>query len=237
MRIKDSLRIQWLHEAPDILFFETEKDAATLHLDHFSYRTIAKPSEGQYKEKGSRFLGFAYPVTSETNIKEHVSFLQKKYFDARHHCFAWTLGVDRKSFRAVDDGEPNHSAGDPILGQIRSKGLANVLVVVVRYFGGVKLGVGGLITAYKTAAGEALNNADIIEREIMESVRLVYEYGATPDVMRLVKEYDLEVQSQKFEAACELVAHYKLRDKEKFVARLKLISAMQVKVNYAFESL
>lgn len=223
--------------ARDILFFETEKDAATLHPDQFSYRTIAKPSEGQYKEKGSRFLGFAYPVTSEADIKDHVSFLQKKYFDARHHCFAWTLGVDRKSFRAVDDGEPNHSAGDPILGQIRSKDLANVLVVVVRYFGGVKLGVGGLITAYKTAAGEALNNADIVEREILESVRLVYDYAATPEVMRLVKDYDLEVQSQKFEAGCELIAHYRLRDKEKFLERLKLLVAMKVDVNYTFETL
>lgn len=226
-----------MHEAPDILFFETVKDAATLHPDQFSYRTIAKPSEGQYKEKGSRFLGFAYPVTSETHIKEQVSFLHKKYFDARHHCFAWTLGLDRKSFRAVDDGEPNHSAGDPILGQIRSKELANVLVVVVRYFGGVKLGVGGLITAYKTAAADALNNAEIIEREILESVRLVYDYAATPDVMRVVKEYDLEVQSQKFEAECELIAHYKLRDKEKFFARLDLIRAMQVKVDYSFQPL
>src|SRR5688500_17706527 len=131
----------------------------------FSYRTIAKPAEGHYREKGSRFLAFAYPVTTESDIKAHISRLEQKYFDARHHCFAWMLGAEKQSFRAFDDSEPNHSAGNPILGQIRSKDLTNVLVVVVRYFGGVKLGVGGLVTAYRTAAEDALNHADIIEKE------------------------------------------------------------------------
>src|SRR6186713_1623645 len=129
-----------------------------------SFFTITSASQGIYKEKGSKFLSFAYPVQSESDIKEHIAFLKSEYFDARHHCYAWMLGPERNHFRAFDDGEPNHSAGDPILGQIRSKNLTNVLVVVVRYFGGTKLGVGGLISAYKIAAEEALSKAVIIEK-------------------------------------------------------------------------
>src|SRR5690242_5641679 len=123
----------------------------------FSYQTIEKSSDSIYKEKGSRFLAFARPVSSESDVKKVLESLRKEYFDARHHCFAWILGPEKKLFRAFDDGEPNHSAGDPILGQIRSRNLTNVLVVVVRYFGGTKLGVGGLISAYKTAASDALD--------------------------------------------------------------------------------
>jgi uncharacterized YigZ family protein len=132
----------------------------------FSYRTIQAPTEGIYKEKGSKFLAFAYPVETEADVKGHLERIKKEYFDARHHCFAYMLGADRKKFRAFDDGEPNHSAGDPILGQIRSKNITNVLVIVVRYFGGTKLGVGGLISAYKTAAEDALNRAAVIEKEV-----------------------------------------------------------------------
>lgn len=198
----------------------------------FSYRTIAKPAEGLYKEKGSRFLAFAFPVEAETEIKAHLAQLEKRFFDARHHCFAWMLGPEKKSFRAFDDGEPNHSAGDPILGQIRSKDLTDVLIVVVRYFGGVKLGVGGLIGAYKAAAEEALNNAEIVEREVTGTIRIEYEYEATPAVMRLVKEFDLFNISQRFEAMCALTAGYKLRDREKLLERLELMKAMGEKVVY-----
>lgn len=197
----------------------------------FSYRTIAKPAEGHYKEKGSRFLGFAYPVTTESDIKAHISLLEKKYFDARHHCFAWRLGAEKQSFRAFDDGEPNHSAGDPILGQIRSKGLTNILIVVVRYFGGVNLGVGGLITAYKTAAEDALKHADIIEKEVTERIHVAYDYDATADIMRLIKEFDLAIQSQTFEAGCTLTADVKLRDREKLFKTLELMKAMGVKIS------
>ena len=203
-----------------------------MHKDHFSYRTIARPSEGAYREKGSRFLAFAYPVTTEAEVKAHISRLEKKYFDARHHCYAWMLGVEAKLFRTFDDGEPNHSAGDPILGQIRSKGLTNVLVIVVRYFGGVKLGVGGLISAYKTAAEDALNSAEMVVRQVNESVRIVYDYAATPEVMRLVKEFDLNIKSQKFGADCELIADYRLADGEKLFEKLGLMIARGVKLNY-----
>src|SRR6202008_3622947 len=122
-----------------------------------------------------------------------IAFLKSEYFDARHHCYAWMLGPERNHFRAFDDGEPNHSAGDPILGQIRSKNLTNVLVVVVRYFGGTKLGVGGLIAAYKIAAEDALNNCAVIEKEVMKRIALSYEYAVTSDVMRLVKDFDMNI--------------------------------------------
>lgn len=196
----------------------------------FSYRTIAKPAQGLYREKGSRFMGFAYPVASETEVKELLAGLEKEYFDARHHCFAWMLGTTRRTFRAFDDGEPNHSAGDPILGQIRSRDITNVLVVVVRYFGGVKLGVGGLTAAYRTAAEEALNQAGIIEREITETIHLIYDYDATPEVMRLIKEYTLKIVEQKFEQQCVLIADYNLRDKESLFERLVVLQATGVRL-------
>jgi uncharacterized YigZ family protein len=149
----------------------------------FSFLSLAAPAKGLYKEKGSRFYAFAYPVNSEEEVKQKLEELRREYFNARHHCFAYLLGANKLKYRAFDDGEPNHSAGDPILGQIRSKNLTNVLLVVVRYFGGTKLGVGGLISAYKTAAEEALMNAFIIECEVMKPVEIIYDYTATPEVM------------------------------------------------------
>src|SRR5687767_15137498 len=175
----------------------------------FSFRTLQAPAEGIYKEKGSKFLAFAYPVTAEQDVKDHLALLQKKYFDARHHCFAWMLGPEKKMFRSFDDGEPNHSAGDPILGQVRSKDLTNLLIVVVRYFGGVKLGVGGLISAYKAAAEDALIHATIIEKEVLKTLNLHYDYSSTPEVMRLIKEFDLVIKTQTFDERCFLALNYK----------------------------
>jgi uncharacterized YigZ family protein len=191
----------------------------------FSYLTIQSASEGSYKEKGSKFLAFAFPVETEEEIKEKIEVLKKKYFDARHHCFAWTLGADKKRFRAFDDGEPNHSAGDPILGQIRSKDLSNVLVVVVRYFGGTKLGVGGLISAYRLAAEHTLNNAKIIEQEVKETLRLVYSYTSTPEVMRMIKDYDLEIVKQDFQEDCVVNFLMRLRDKAEVIEKVNLLMA------------
>ena len=196
-----------------------------------SYFTIREASQGFYKEKGSKFLAFAYPVDFESDIKEKIESLKKEYFDARHHCFAWTLGTDKIFFRAFDDGEPNHSAGDPILGQIRSKDLRNVLVVVVRYFGGVKLGVGGLMDAYKAAAKDALSKAIIIEKEVTEVLHLVYNYASTPEVMRLVKEFDFIIVEQKFEDNCELKFEIKTRDKESVIDKIKLLKATGTEMN------
>ena len=196
----------------------------------FNYRTIQKPAEGVYKEKGSRFLAFAYPVDSENAIKEAIDTLKKKYYDARHHCFAWVLGAGKKQFRAFDDGEPNHAAGDPILGQIRSKDLTNVLIVVVRYFGGTKLGVGGLISAYKIAAAAALDQASIIEKEVTETVTLTYAYEATPDVMRLVKDFDLTILEQDFSDGCFLKAEVSLKRSEDLTEKIVFMKAMGVKL-------
>ena len=139
-----------------------------------AYKTLSKKGEGVYKEKGSKFLAFAYHVENDEAIRDVLEDIKKVYFDARHHCYAYVLGPERKVFRANDDGEPNHSAGDPILGQINSKELTNTLVVVVRYFGGTKLGVSGLITAYRTAAEEALDAAQITTIEIKERAIIHY---------------------------------------------------------------
>jgi uncharacterized YigZ family protein len=165
-------------------------------------------------------------VQSEEDVKERIQTVKKEYFDARHHCFAYILSADKSRFRAVDDGEPNHSAGDPILGQIRSKNLTNVLVVVVRYFGGVKLGVGGLITAYKTAAEEALSNALIIEEEVTCDLNLNYPYTSTPEVMKLVKDFELEILNQNFEEQCLMHARIKERFKDQFEEKYTLLNAL-----------
>jgi uncharacterized YigZ family protein len=195
-------------------------------MEVFSYHTIQQPAEGQYKEKGSKFIGFAFPVQSEEEVKLHIQELKKKYFDARHHCFAYMLGADKSRFRAFDDGEPNHSAGDPILGQIRSKNLTDVLVVVVRYFGGVKLGVGGLIGAYKAAAEDALSHCLIIEKEVLKCFSIEYEYSATPEVMRLVKDYNLSIINQQFQERCSMNVEVTLKETRNLLEKITLMNAL-----------
>lgn len=195
----------------------------------FSFYTIQQPGEAIYKEKGSKFFAFAFPVESEADIKQCLDALKKQYFDARHYCYAWMLGPEMKRFRAFDDGEPNHTAGDPILGQIRSKELTNVLIVVVRYFGGVKLGVGGLISAYKLAAADALSNTTIIEKEVMQSYSITYAYEATPEVMKLVKEFELIILQQDFSEQCLLRVEVKLRLQQNFIASVQLHRALGLK--------
>jgi uncharacterized YigZ family protein len=196
----------------------------------FSYQTIQSPSTGSYKEKGSKFLAFAYPVETEGAVKSQLEELKKEYYDARHHCFAYVLGPEKRKFRAFDDGEPNHSAGDPILGQIRSKNLTNVLVVVVRYFGGTKLGVGGLITAYKMAAEEALTNAVMVERDVTESVQLFYDYASTPEVLKLVKDFNLTIKDQDFTEACLIKVEFRVQDKAQLMEKIALLKATGVKL-------
>lgn len=189
----------------------------------FIFRTLQKPSLGSYKEKGSKFLAFAFPVKTELEVKENLEAIRKEYFDARHHCFAWMLGPEKKQFRAFDDGEPNHSAGDPILGQIRSYDLTNILIVVVRYFGGVKLGVGGLISAYKAASENALQHAFIIEVEVKEKISIAYDYGSTPEVMRLVKDFDLSIIDQSFNETCSMTVDVSLKNKEVLLEKITLL--------------
>ncbi len=167
-----------------------------------TYLTVARQSEAIYKEKKSQFLAFAYPAQTEEQVKDWLQTLRKKYYDARHHCYAYVLGENKETFRANDDGEPNHSAGDPILGQIRARNITQVLVVVVRYFGGVKLGVGGLVQAYKTAASEALDQADIVEKVMTCPLQVQFDYVRLNEVMKVVKEYELELLDQQFENTC-----------------------------------
>jgi uncharacterized YigZ family protein len=169
-----------------------------------TYKTIKAPCEGIYKEKGSKFLAFAFPVTSETEIKNHVDSIKKGYYDARHHCYAYILGPDKATYRANDDGEPSGTAGRPIHGQLLSKDITNTLVIVVRYFGGIKLGVSGLINAYKTATKDALDNAEVVEKTVNEIYRVEFEYPLMNDVMRLLKDEGLEQFNQRFEMNCSL---------------------------------
>lgn len=193
-----------------------------------TYRTIIRPSEGLYKEKGSRFVAFAYPVCSEEQIKEIVTGLKEKYHDARHHCYAWMLGADRKCFRANDDGEPSSTAGRPILGQIQSNNLTYVLIVVVRYFGGIKLGVSGLINAYREAASDALRNAEVVEKTVNEQLAIRFGYMALNDVMRIVKEEGPEVLERNFELECEMLLSIRQKDLSALKSRLEMVDSLIV---------
>ena len=170
-----------------------------------SFKTIASASEEiLYKEKNSKFFGYAFPLASETYVKSLIETLRKKHFNAVHFCYAFQTGTDTISYRANDDGEPGNSAGMPIYGQIQSFGLTNVLIVVVRYFGGTKLGVGGLISAYKTAAQMALEISEIIERTIDVHFIIAFDYKNMNKVMRVIKEKNLQIISQKMEDSCEV---------------------------------
>jgi uncharacterized YigZ family protein len=169
-----------------------------------TYLTLDGPGTGIYKEKGSRFLAFAYPAADEEEAKALLAQLRKQYYDARHVCYAYAFGRNGAVSRANDDGEPGHSAGTPILGQIRSRELTDVLVAVVRYFGGTKLGVGGLVQAYKTAAAEALDQAPKAERHYAQILQLAFDYPQMNAVMKVVKDHSLEVLSQDFQLRCQM---------------------------------
>ena len=194
-----------------------------------TYLTLKAESQGLYKEKGSKFLAFAYPVESEQEIKEILETLKKQYHDARHHCYAYILGKDGQDFRANDDGEPGHSAGDPILGQIRSNNLTNILIVVVRYFGGTKLGVGGLITAYKTAAADAIAANEIITAVVTERVDFDFDYPDMNEVMRLTKLLDLKVINQHFDNRCSMTLEVRQIAHADLVAQLGAIPSVTLK--------
>jgi len=172
-----------------------------------TYRTIEVPSsEGLFKDRGSKFLGYAFPLQREEEVKRIINELKETHYKARHWCYAWQLGKEQHaiSYRVNDDGEPNNSAGQPIYGQLLSKDLTNILVVVVRYFGGTKLGVGGLIHAYKSAAELALATAKIVEKTVDVHFKLIFDYQYMNKVMRIIKERKLSIQHQKMEMNCEL---------------------------------
>ena len=185
------------------------------------YKTIEAPSEGLYKDKGSKFLSFALPVRSVDEVKERLQDFRKAYYDARHVCYAYVLGAGRAEWRANDDGEPSGTAGRPILGQINSRELTDVLVVVVRYFGGILLGTGGLITAYKAAAADALDRAPVAERTVERMVSVRFEYPLMNEVMRAVKDTGAQVLSQSYDQDCRLVLSIRLHDAPALLGRLE----------------
>jgi uncharacterized YigZ family protein len=191
-----------------------------------TYKTLADPAEGTYTEKRSKFLAFAMPVRTVDEVKQLVDAYQKKYYDARHLCYAYMLGAERKDFRANDNGEPSGTAGKPILGQINSHELTNVLIMVVRYFGGIKLGTGGLIVAYRAAAAEALANAEVVERTVDEEVSFSFEYPFMNDVMRIVKEEEPEVVAQNFEMDCAMTLRIRKSGMEKLRTRLEKVTSL-----------
>ena len=178
-----------------------------------TYKTIKKPSEEiLFKEKGSKFFGYAFPVLTEDDVKEKLELLKKKHHSARHFCYAYQIGIEKTQYRANDDGEPNNSAGLPIYGQIQSFGVTNILVVSVRYFGGTKLGVGGLISAYKTSAQLALETSEILVKTIDVNYQLKFNYDLMNVVQRIIKEKNLEIVSQTLEMDCEYVISVRKND-------------------------
>jgi uncharacterized YigZ family protein len=185
-------------------------------LDKDVYKTIDKAStEGLFKDRGSKFYGYAFPVTNEEEIKENIEFLKKQHYNARHWCYAWQLGMKYEKYRANDDGEPTNSAGTPIYGQLQAFEVTNILVVVVRYFGGAKLGVGGLIQAYKTAAKLALENTEIIQKTINEEFILQFNYSEMNKVMRIVKEEQISIINQKLDLNCMYTISVRKKESDK----------------------
>lgn len=197
-------------------------------MDTDSFLTIEKPSKGLFKDKGSRFLSFAFPVGNEEEIKLILEETRKQYHDARHHCYAWRLGADMQHFRSNDDGEPTNSAGKPILGQIQSFQLTNVLVIVVRYFGGTLLGVGGLIQAYKQASHEALQSANIIKQYQYVSYLIDFKYDDMNLIMKVLKDLNLEQWDQDFKTECSLKAKIRLSEKNHLLDAFKLSKTVKL---------
>ena len=193
-----------------------------------SYKTIAKPSEGSYSEKRSKFLAYAFPVQNEQEVKERLAEIQKKHWDARHHCYAYILGAHKDAYRMNDNGEPSGTAGRPIYGQLLSKDLTNTLVIVVRYFGGIKLGVSGLQNAYKVAAKEALDAAVIEERTIQEQYRVVFEYVKMNDIMQILKDPEIQVLDRQSDMRCTYTISVRQRDADRITNALRKVPMTEV---------
>ncbi len=196
-----------------------------------TYRSISGPSEGLFKDNGSRFIALAYPVETEAEVRDIVTSLKKEYHDARHHCYAYRIGWKGELFRANDDGEPSSSAGRPILGQIDSNGLSDILIVVVRYFGGIKLGIPGLIRAYKTSSADAIANAEIVTKIASRRYSLSFGYMEMNDVMKMVKDMGLEQKGQDFGAECRLDLSVRLSVEKAFLERVSKIAGCSLAGN------
>ena len=185
-----------------------------------SYKSIAEPSEGLFKDNGSRFIARAYPVETEEEVKEIVASLKKEYYDARHHVYAYRLGYKGEKFRANDDGEPSGSSGRPVLGQIDSNCLSDILVVVIRYFGGIKLGIPGLIRAYKTSTADAIANASIVEKIASKRYKVRFGYMSMNPVMKVFKDMGLEQKNQQFDMECSIETSVRLSQVDSFLERM-----------------
>jgi uncharacterized YigZ family protein len=195
-----------------------------------TYKTIELAvGDALFKEKGSKFIGYVFPIGSEDDVKIKISQLKKKHHAARHWCYAWQLGVEDVCYRVNDDGEPNNSAGNPIYGQILSKDVTNILVVVVRYFGGTKLGIGGLISAYKTTAKLILDEADIVEKTIDVFFRLIFEYQDMNKVMRIIKEQRINLIQQKMELSCDFLISVRKKNASKVEQLILDLRCVKVK--------
>jgi len=193
-----------------------------------TYITIKTSSKSLYKERGSKFFAFARPVSHEEDAKAFIKELKKEYYDASHHCYAFVLGPKGDQYRANDDGEPGHSAGDPILGQIRSRNLTDTLVVVVRYFGGTKLGIPGLINAYKTAASAALENNHILKKEITEQIDIRFSYQALNTVMRVIKDMSLHIDHQEMTEDCRITLSVRLGNVDELKNLLNQMKSVKI---------
>ena len=193
-----------------------------------TYKTISNPSEGLFKDKGSKFMAFAYPVSSEDEIKGIIQILKKEHYSARHHCYAWRLGHEKLLFRANDDGEPSSTAGKPILGQIQSFDLTNILIVVVRYFGGTLLGVSGLINAYKNAAHDAILQAEIVEKLVEKQLCIEFEYGVMNEVMKIFKDEKLPQVEPLFDLKCQIKTQVRLSELNRVEEAFKNIEGVRI---------
>jgi uncharacterized YigZ family protein len=195
-----------------------------------TFKTIEKPSEGLFKDKGSRFISYAFPVNSEEEIREIVQSIKKEHHSARHHCYAWRLGAEKSLFRANDDGEPSSTAGKPILGQIQTFDLTNILIVVVRYFGGTLLGVSGLINAYRNAALDAVNQAVIIEKLVEKWLLIEFDYLAMNEVMKVFKDEKLPQIDPQFDLRCKINTPIRIGESDRIEAMLLKIESVQITI-------
>ena len=197
-----------------------------------TYKTIKSPAEGLFKDKGSKFLAFAYPFENESEIKNIIEPLRKEHFKAVHFCYAYRVGLDRTNFKVNDDGEPSGSAGRPILNALLSKEITNILVVVVRYWGGTLLGVPGLINAYKSATEEVLTNAEIIEKTVNDVYQITFGYVQMNDIMKVVKDFDLKIKNQQFDNQCIIKLEFRQSITTKVVGQFEKVEEIEVTFLY-----
>jgi uncharacterized YigZ family protein len=196
-------------------------------MESDTYKTIASASQGLYKEKGSRFVSVAIPVSCQNEVKPIIDKIKKEHHEARHHCYAYMIGHERNNWRVNDDGEPSGTAGKPILGQINSFGLTNILIVVSRYFGGTLLGVSGLITAYRSAAASALQDAEKVEKIMQEYYEITYPYISMNDIMKILKEDNIVQSQQSFDLECSILINFRVSVKGKVLNRLSRIEGLR----------